>query len=257
MIKEIYLIGDWPLSSEPAPDSKILKDRSYFRFHSQEVAQVWRPWLRKYESYSAYNAPKEADLFGVKRYRMTEAWLDSLDAYRECYAIRPTFTGITHLFSKNPSVRGKYSRPKFNVAPDHFFVDAQLEPEEKPIMRWVRAFRYPNGVSLAEGEKWYLKIHSQEMKKQPGILRYTSHLAIMLDEFTPENVAYHRLEEIWYEDSGAYLGNFASWKKGMIVKAPKFTPPPWDGKKPWVNMNSVFVALKPDVDFLRDHPRIP
>jgi hypothetical protein len=49
------------------------------------------------------------------------------------------------------------------------------EPKEKTIQRWHQLFKYPDVVSLEKGDKWYVDAHSQEVKQQPGLMKYVSH----------------------------------------------------------------------------------
>ena len=114
-------------------------------------------------------------------------------------------------------------------------------------MRWFCVFRYPQGVSLEEGERWYLDTHSREVKEQPGLLRYVSHRALENPLFSG---VWHRMSELWYE-------NMAAWRMAAVDSPPRYTPPPWNGEYPFVHLVSVFVRNKPDVDFLKDDPIIP
>ena len=120
-------------------------------------------------------------------------------------------------------------------------------PEEKHILRWYRLIKYPDGVSVKDGEKWYLNIHSQEVKQQIGLLRYVSHRVL---EKPPIETPWHRLEELWYED-------FDAWRKAVIESPPKYTLPPWVKKEPFLDSVSNFLRYKPDIDFLKDNPLIP
>ena len=131
--------------------------------------------------------------------------------------------------------------------PTEDFLVKEPTPEEVPIMRWYQILKYPDGVSVEEGEKWYLEVHSQEAKEQPGLLRYVSHRVM---EKPPIVTPWHRVAEMWYED-------FDAWRKAVIDSPPKYTPPSWRKEEPFVDMISTFVPYKPDVDFLRDNPLIP
>lgn len=130
--------------------------------------------------------------------------------------------------------------------PTEDFLGREPMPEERPILRWYQVFKYPEGVSLEDGERWYLETHAQEMMKQPGLLRYVSHRKLSNAPFpTP----WHRVSELWYED-------FAAWCNALRI-GQRCTPPRWGGSFPFVEMVSTFVGYKPDVDFLKDNPTIP
>jgi hypothetical protein len=223
---------------------RIIGDRWYFRFHSKEMLRYWGPWLRRYETYRAYDPPPEAKRFGALDGRLVEMWFDSVEADREARCISN--------LERTPGTPSPWPRPRsatilVPAVPTEDFLGKEPLPEEKTILRWCCIFKYPDGVSLEEGEKWYLEVHSQEVKQQPGLLKYISHRG--LKEQLPPN-PWHRISELWYE-------NISAWRKAVIDSGLHYTPPPWGKKEPFVDMVSTFVGYKPDVDFLRDNPTIP
>jgi hypothetical protein len=220
-------------------------DRWYFRYHSKECIRFFGPWLRRYETYRALTPPGDARQFGLRGGRYTELWYDSRESYIEA---RPNDRPYTR-----PSFPGTASPPPraasliVSAMPTDDFLGKEPTPEATHILRWICVFKYPEGVSLQDGEKWFLETHSREMKQQPGLLRYVSHRVI---ENSPLNTPWVRLAELWYED-------FSTWHKANIESPVRYTPPPWGGTAPFVDMASTFVGYKPDVDFLRDNPIIP
>ena len=47
--------------------NRTLADRYYLRFHGPDVVRISGPWLRRYESYRAYDPPPEAvERFGAQ-----------------------------------------------------------------------------------------------------------------------------------------------------------------------------------------------
>lgn len=218
-------------------------DRWYFRFHSKECVRFTGPWLRRYETYRAYDPQPAAKRFGALCGRLTELWYDSVEAFIEADSDSRPYTPPPFPFP----FMGGAAVTIVPAMPTEDFLGREPTPEEKTILRWYRIFKYPDGVSLEEGEKWYLEVHSQEVKQQPGLLRYVSHRAV---ELPPVPSPWHRVSELWYED-------FAAWHKAVIDSPPSYTLPPWGKDEPFVDMVSVFVSYKPDVDFLRDNPPIP
>ena len=115
-------------------------------------------------------------------------------------------------------------------------------------------------VTLEDAEKWYLEVHSQETLQQPGLLRYVSFRSVHetgtanegppTEEASAEAIRWIRVNELWYE-------NFAAWRKAVIESPPRYTPPPWGGEYPFLDMVSNFIDLKPDVDFLKGDYIIP
>ena len=238
MIKHVFI--GWLQGVNP-----IEADRWYFRYHSKEVVRTVGPWLRRYETYRAYAPPPKSERYGATDGRLTELWYDSVKAFNEADTSNRTYTPSPFPVSREkPMVAAITIVP---ARPTEDFLGKEPMPEEKTILRWCCVFRYPEGVSVEEGEEWYLSTHSQEVKEQPGLLRYVSHRVL---EPAPIIIPWHRLSELWYQ-------NFNAWHEANIDSPPKYTKPPWGKEEPFVNMRSIFVEYKPDVDFLKDNPVIP
>jgi len=236
MIKHVFVF-------QPAVNF-IEADRYYFRFHSKEVVRFLGPWLRRYETYRALDAPPDADRFGVLCGRLTELWYNSVDEWKEALPLARPYTpppgGWESFFGRGSAVTMVPAKPTDD------FLRKEPTPEERPILRWYQVFKYPDGVSAAEGDEWYLSRHAEEVKKQPGLLHFVSH-RVLAD--APFPTPWHRVSELWYED-------FTAWRKAIGVAA-DCTPPRWRGTFPFVDMVSTFAGYKPDVDFLKDNPAIP
>jgi hypothetical protein len=238
MIKQVFVF-------EPTV-SIIEADRYYFRYHAPEIVRWCGPWLRRYETFRAYDAPPEADRFGASRGRMSEVWYDNMDTYKEAALTNKPFTlpsyglegflGPTHLEVLVPAL------------PTEDFLGKEPTPEERPILRWYRVIKYPEGVSVAEGEKWYLDVYAKEAKKQVGLLRYIGYRA--LENQPPDVTHWHRVDEMWYED-------FDAWRKAVIDSPPRYTPPRWRKEEPFVDMISAFIPYRPDADLLYNNLVIP
>ncbi len=236
MIKHVFVF-------EPSVNA-TQADRYYFRFHSKEVVRFLGPWLRRYETFRAFDFPPEAAPFGTLRGRLTELWYANVDDWKEAAPYARPYTpppgGWESLFGIAGAVI------IIPAMPTEDFLGREPMPEERPILRWYQVFKYLEGVSLEDGERWYLETHAQEMMKQPGLLRYVSHRKLSNAPFpTP----WHRVSELWYED-------FAAWRNALRI-GQRCTPPRWGGSFPFVEMVSTFVGYKPDVDFLKDNPTIP
>lgn len=225
---------------------EIMRERWYFRYHGKEVVRFIGPWLKRYETYKAYDPPPEAKRFGVVGGRMTELWYSSVEDFVEAKPNdRPyTFTPWMAEFPTKALFGGVTMVP---AMPTEYFLGKEPIPEEKTILRWYSIFRYPKGVSVEEGESWYLEVHSQEVKQQPGLLKYVSHRVL---DNPPIDTSWHRVSELWYE-------NFDAWRDAVIDSPTKYTPPPWTKEEPFVDSISNFLKYKPDVDFLKDNPVIP
>ena len=214
----------------------------YFRYHSKEVVRYVGPWLRRYETCRAYPPPVEAKRYGALGGFMTELWYSSVADFVEARANFRTYT-------EPPNGWERVLGPVTIVPamPTDDFIRKGLTPAEKPFLRWYRLLKYPEGVSLQDGEKWYLEVHAQETKQQVGLLKYAGHRVL---EKPPIDTPWHRVEELWYRD-------FDAWHKAVIESPPHYTRPTWGEEEPFVDMISTFVGDKPNVDFLKDNPAIP
>lgn len=249
MIKEV-VIGLFHTAS-----SSVMADRYYLRHHGPDVVRISGPWLRRYESYKTYPPPQEAiEHFGARGGRYAELWFDNADEYRG----RPKLI-IASLTPKEITQGRDQTVIVVPALPTEEFLVKHIDPEKTPILRWVCGIRYPAGVSPEEGENWYLEVHSQEVIRQPTLLGFYSYRALRESFPSPvppdsrpvvEERPWIRVSELWYK-------NFADWRRAVIESPPKYTPPPWDGAYPFVDMASNFIDLKPDVDFLRGNYTIP
>jgi len=233
---------------------RVVADRYYFRFHAPDVVRISGAWLRQYVSWQSYPPPPDAvERFGARYGRYAELWFDNMDAYIN----RPPLTTATlptEAEFKNQPMQDVISVP---ALPTENFLVKQLDPEKTTILRWVCGIRYPEGVDVEEGEKWYKEIHAPEVLKQEGLIGFYSYKAIIEkgaimgpEDMEARRRPWIRLSEMWYK-------NFADWRKAVIDSPPVYTPPPWGGSYPYVDMTSNFIDLKPDADFLRGNMVIP
>lgn len=225
---------------------EILGERWYLRYHCREVVRFVGPWLRRYETFKAITPPPEAEGLGLVQGRVTELWHASVDDFREARPNDRPYTYPRWMADLPPAgiVAGVSMVP---AMPTDDFLGKEPTPEAATILRWYRLIKYPKGVPVDEGEDWYLNVHSQEVKEQPGLLRYISHQVL---EDPSISTPWHRLEELWYE-------NLAAWRSVVIDSPPEYTPPSWSRKSPFLDSVSSLIRYKPDIDFLRDNPLIP
>jgi|WetSurMetagenome_2_1015567.scaffolds.fasta_scaffold356074_1 hypothetical protein len=249
MIKEA-VIG---LFDDMAP---VFADRYYCRFHGPDVVRISGAWLRQYQSWRSFEPPTEAiQNFGTRRGRYAELWFESFESYCE----RPPLTTGTMPLHEEGGPHGRHQDVIMVPAiPTESFLVKQLDPEKTTIMRWMCGFRYPKEVPVDEAEKWYKEVHAPELKKQEGLIGFYSYKAITENlpslggDMKDPNAGnpWRRVTELWYKD-------MAAWRKANIESPPQFTPPPWGGKYPFVEMTSNFIDLKCDIDFLRGNYVIP
>lgn len=117
------------------------------------------------------------------------------------------------------------------------------------MIRYLWLFHYPAGVSVEEGEKWYLGTHTQEVKKLPGIKKYLTYKVINPPERPTRFV---RATELWWAD-------IESWRKaqqhrGGITAAP-YTAPGLDPNLGLI-VETAFVDETPEYDLMSQIPKI-
>jgi hypothetical protein len=239
--------------------NRIVADRYYLRNHGPDVVRISGPWLRGYYSYLAYDPPAEAVArLGAQGGRYTELWFTSMEEWLG----RPDLYAATmppEEWDQEDSP-GRQALTMVPGIPTEQFVSEPIDPEKTTVLRWICAIRYPSDVPLAEAEDWYIKVHAEETKQQSGLLRFVSFRSIHelgtpnggppTGEAPPDAIRWIRVSELWYRD-------FTTWHKAVIESPPRYTPPPWGGEYPFVDMVSNFIDLKPDVDFLRGGYYIP
>jgi len=267
MIKEVAIgvFSDAP--------SQIETDRFYMRYHGPEITRLSGPWMTNYQLWLPYEPPKEAvELFGAVRGRYAELWFREED-----YLDRPAGGGYITLSTWRDPSKSRQANVIVTAVPTETFYDSNPNPEEGMILRWVTFIRYPEGVSVEDGEKWFLNVYAKEALKQPGLLKFVSYKTVSLGNpeasggktAPPEGKtappdgktaqsggkgaemkSWVRMCEYWYKD-------FDSWRKAVLESPPKYTAPTWGGKYPFVEMESTFVPYMPDVDFLKGGYIIP
>ena len=182
MIKLSFILKLRTLNNLPA------LERWYNRYRAPEAISCIGPWITCYLSYWAVPPPPEAEHYGFYDYHFREVWLRS--AEDQILALDKGIQSFTWLPNQREMMReigvgpyttkwvGRPGRPhppvKYNVPARRTedILGGQLTPDEKTILRWYIAMKYPDGVPVEEGEKWYLNIHSKEIMRQPGLTRF-------------------------------------------------------------------------------------
>jgi len=234
-----------------------LMERWLLRDHIAENLGRIAPYLSRYLSYRVVPAPPEAIPYGYYNWRVTELWMhESLPLSGTLKAtFPPGYDRIVGQEGKPPYTTewdGRLEGPHppaiciIPVRPTEDFLGSELRLNDKTILRWLIAFKYPQGVSVDEGEDWFLNVHSKEVIQQPGLTRYYSHRTV--ESLFP----WHRLSEQWYE-------NFDGWRKSVIDSPPAYTEPPWAKHQrypflePYSDFVSTFILERPTNDFLTDY----
>jgi hypothetical protein len=260
-----------------APNQAEL-DRYYLGKHGPEVVQFSGPWLRRYQLWLPYDPPKEAvERFNAVKGRYAELWFGSEEEYLD----RPAHGPMSKATFKSAG-ENKQTVVMVPAKPTEEFYDPDPMPLETPLFRWVQIIRYPDNISIEEGEKWFLNVHAKEAIKQPGLIKFVSYRTLteasekmnqLMSQFTtipslnagaggsqggsspsmgamPKTKAWVRVNEYWYRDADA-------WRKAVLESPPKYTAPSWGGTYPFVEMISTFIPYMHDVDFLKGGYIVP
>lgn len=255
MVKEVAIgvMSDAPSQAEC--------DWQYMRYHGPEVTLLSGPWMTRYWLWLPYEPPEEAvKLFGAVRGRYAELW------YREDdFLDRPSsLKGQTLPYWDEDNIPASGQTTVMVYAnPSEEFYDSDPHPERTSILRWITIIRYPDGVSVEDGEKWFLETHAKEALNQQGLLKFVSYKVLSLgDAFLSQNKtvppgedmpdmsqmpkmkSWVRVCEYWYKD-------FDAWHKAVLENPPEYTAPSWGGEYPFVEMTSTFIPFYHDVDFLK------
>ena len=256
MIKDVFM-----LHSHDLPNELPAFERWYLRYHAPEVISNRGPLLVRMIGYRPLPVIPEALQYGYYNQRVTEAWFRSVEERPAMVIGQPS--GILNYRWQAPWAKDRPQQqvqepvPSVSLTvhtqPDNVFLGGKYTADEKTILRWYIVTKYPKGVSLEEGEDWFLNTHSREVLKQPGLTAYFSSHAI---DMPGRPAVWLRLTEQWYED-------FYGWKESVIDSPPEYTKPPWVNYKqypflePYVDFASTFLMERPDHDYLREATPYP
>ncbi|HEX3366838.1 hypothetical protein [Phenylobacterium sp.] len=239
---------------------QLVMDRWYMTYHAQQMHRSMRAWQRNYISFRSYNTPPEADIYPIWHGRLSEIDYDSYADFQEGRANNPFLDILTAPpggwqrgaailnaaeGAITPTAIFRSEPAAVPINPQEVYLQGATPAKETPYFRWVVFFRYPKGVSQADGDKWFLGTHVKEVAKLPGLRRYIGYRVIDTES------KYPRVEELWFDD-------YKAWRKVFIGTQPAFTKPPWGGTRfPFADAISTFVGENPDIDFMNDKRVIP
>lgn len=233
MIKHVSMMDP------PVPLAQF--DPWYQGVHAMECMNLFGPWMRRYVSWRT-RVPDGARR-GLNYYpgRYTEIWYDSVESFREADPFRRSYTaapwpgGLSR--SDHPT-----ARLLIPAMPTEDFLDKSAPTVSSKPFRWLFMLGYPEGVDAIKADEWYLKVHTQEAKKLPGLLRYVSYRAV---PNSPLSSRFTRMSEMWFKDYDAYL-------QATKNRSFQYTKAPWvKGDEPWFVIASVFIDYDPDLVFVK------
>jgi hypothetical protein len=226
-------------------------ERWFYRYH---IPEVLRNHPVSYLSFRAVPPPPGAEDFGYLNYKVHEN-LNRGEGERP----------LGHLSMSKEVVPLRVIMVNVPAMPTEDFLGREASFDERTILRWLTVFRYPQGVSLGEGDDWYLNTHAREVMQQPGLTRFFSYRVIappvVMDKVVPAflhpqsmvSSDWHRVSELWYENANG-------WADSVITRPPQYTRPPWATHErypffePRVDFASTFILERPTDDWLRTVP---
>lgn len=125
------------------------------------------------------------------------------------------------------------------------------------MIRWMFLVRYPDGVSVEEGDAWYLGTHVHEARQMPGLRRYRTWAL----RPAPSPGAGRPLEALnrWTRMTELAFDDWDAWSHAVNGAPVDFTPAPWAQKQEGTASASyvsetIFIDDEPQYDLLRDPP---
>ncbi len=259
--KMVLLVNIPSMNALPASERWLLKE------HAAETLSWIGPWLDEYVSYRVVPPPPE--LYEAVLDHGYYNWRVTNHVYNETpppptqmwtvlaplpHPVDPEAQDVEQIYTTKAA--GRREVPQMLVLcfvpwqPTEDFLGGDVRPWDRSILRWVQVLKYPEGVPVEEGERWYLDVHAREAMQQPGLTRFYSFRTIDFPDHPP--YPWHRVTEMWYED-------FAGWQRAVLDSPPAYTPPPWARYdrypflEPYVDFASTFILERPTNDFKRDH----
>jgi hypothetical protein len=224
-------------------------ERWFYRYH---IPEVLRSHPVAYLSYRAVPAPPGAEDYGYMNYKVHENV--SSGSGNEPFGLTAMTPEVVPLRVIMVNV------PDF---PTEDFFGARRSFGDKTILRWMTVFRYPEGVSVEEGDDWYVNVHAKEVMQQPGLTRFFSYRVIPGQVAVQEGASsflhprssvssnWHRVSEQWYENSNG-------WVESIVKSPPAYTKPAWAKYdrypflEPDVDFASTFLLERPSDDWVRE-----
>ncbi|WP_143169432.1 acetyl-CoA hydrolase [Vibrio quintilis] len=234
--------------------------RWLYKYHVPDSISQFAPYVTKYATYRALPVPPEGKDYGTYNWIMTEHyWLinpfnTSNSAAPNGLAFKETFDPEYMRITRQPTdgdlrpthwvgSREGYHPTVFAFAPlfwEEDYKGSDRTIEDGPNYRWLIVFKYPKGVTVEQGDKWFRQAFIPALAKRPEVNRIlSSHILSQ-----PHTSPFQRVAEIWFDNS-------KQWQKAMTAVSQSVAKPDWAvyDKFPYLEPYKDFVG-----EFLLDHP---
>jgi chalcone isomerase len=217
-----------------------------YKHHIPDSISQFGPYVTKYAFYPALPTPTEGDRFGTCRMQLTEHYWTinpmceelknkALTEYFPMDVLKwqgniPDDNKVAVLEGEDvDNVEGDDARATGgnNGCPPFIFAfvpvcweedikGAQRTVEDGPNYRWQFVMKYPEGVPMEEGDKWFYEEVIPKFKDMPDVLRILTSKIIQEVNGCP----YQRVVEMWFNCPSA-------WYRSAVVNAKEIKKPSW------------------------------
>jgi hypothetical protein len=124
------------------------------------------------------------------------------------------------------------------------------------MIRWIYLIKYPEGVPVEDGERWYLLTHTQEARRLTdyGLVGYRTWRALDAPFGTPSRTR-EQLNE-WVRMTELVFESWEGFRAGVIDADIRYTPPSY-GPKGFIYETIFLGPEEPEYDLLSEIPMLP
>jgi hypothetical protein len=233
--------------------------RWLYKYHVAESISQFSPYVTRYSTYRALPVPPDGEDFGAYNWIMTEHYWLLSTVGMPGLVFGEHFTKEFMEMTRQPTdadlrdPRWRGTREGYHpivyvyhpILWEKDFKGAGRTIEDGANFRWLIVFKYPEGVSKAEGDDWFLNKLAPQITAIPEVNRFVS--SAILDQ--PRTSPFIRIAEIWFDNS-------KKWHKAMVENGTAFTKPAWAKYQkfpylePYQDFTGIFVMDRPESDHL-------
>lgn len=231
----------------------------YYRCHGPQIARRYGPWLARFESFRPVPLPKDMD---EEKIGYTN-WLTTVGYWRE---MPDEMDGGNQALSSPKAPARNFSAFMPPLAEDDW-KGAEYAPEEKPCLRLLQLWSYPDGVNkkaadqeycekivpqICEMEEVYRFFGSRTMEDEihlPGHWK-AEEMERMMKNGSKFDHQWDRMAELWFEtfdDMRAYIKNAESFEKPSWMQQESY---PF--LRPYENYVCTVLMERPAFDWMKD-----
>lgn len=218
-------------------------DRWYITYHAPETLARTGGAQTRYVSFRTYAVtPQEAADWRMVTGRLTEIGFASVADFRK--GVTPEALAAHRPTPPDPSVADGWTTQTVTVRLPGDSIKAGPAPDKgTPYARWIAFLRPPAGAAPAEADRWVRESFAAGLAAAPG-----SRQVVVYRPAIPRG--YTHVVMALFDDPKA-------WRTGMAAFRKALKPAPWGGALDGVEMRSILVGERPDLDFRTDRRVIP